>query len=821
MRDAANRVHISDGLRRALAAFLIVPLLSVSAGCQSAPAAKPESPSGRTGPTVIHIGSKVIRSGVKRLGMNMSGQSYYDSGQMLRDLTFRNPGFEGEIWQTVLECKFVKSDACADSDEWSWWPEGFAKGGTFEFFWGAAKGQKGVVSASAPAAAKAHQGVWVSFGNLPVHPQVGDYYILRMKHPGNAAAGWNVETTSGATVDTELKDLSKNSPGKQALRIEASKPYQTATILTGFDTWDNKSFVQMKGSYTLSFRAKGIAGTRELTATVTRLSQNYGNMTYLTHRTPLTTEWQDYKFTFQAHESGNYVGPVHVQIAVNSASLLLDDVSLTEAAADDNPTAFRNAVVTRLRELKPGILRYMDNGTSFGSTIDNLIAPPFARERSGYSEGNKVQEDIPIGIHEFLVLCQAVKADPWISLPVGMTPVEARNLTQYLAAPATTPYGAKRAKLGQAEPWTKVFGAIHLELGNETWNWGSFPGEGIPEAKAYATRVGEVFGAMRAAPLFEATKFDLVMDGWYAVPWWTEQGLTAVKTHADSIDMAPYTFDSYNDASSNEVIFGPMFAEGEFRDSLPNGLVMQNTKLAAKFGLKLDVYEVNLGGLGGKATQKDLDVAFPSVGAGVSVAEHMLLMMRDSNVNVQALFCLPEYANGFFNPDHPGSKDLMKLWGTVVDMGGQTNRVRPTFLAEQLANEAILPKMVETVHSGANPTWDQAGTTNAILNDQKIQMKGVHLLQSFAFADGGHSSLVIFNLSRDTALTITLAGAGAPKGVDVKMSRLTSAKITDSNEDSEKVKIQRETLTSFDASALYSLPPFSMTVLEWDSAAQK
>jgi hypothetical protein len=45
-------------------------------------------------------------------------------------------------------------------------------------------------------------------------------------------------------------------------------------------------------------------------------------------------------------------------------------------------------------------------------------------------------------------------------------------------------------------------------------------------------------------------------------------------------------------------------------------------------------------------------------------------------------------------------------------MGGQTNLRRPQFLAEQLANTAILPTMLAISVTGANPTWDQPKSAN-------------------------------------------------------------------------------------------------------------
>ncbi len=794
---------------RILPVLILLPLLASTAGCQPKSAA-PTQASNPNGPTSINISSKILRSNVKRLGMNMSGQSFYDSGLMLRDLTFRNPGFEGQIWQTILQCKFVNGDSCADNDEWSGWPVDFAKGGTFEFFYGAAKGEAGIVAGNTVAASAQHQGVWVNFGRLAVHPQVGDFYIVRMKMPGNAPAGWRISAENGATVTTEFHDISPNSPGKQAVRLEASaNQAQFAAVTADLDTWEDHSFVQLKGTYTLSFRAKTLSGKNGFSAMVTRLSKRHGNITYLDKEARLTNQWQDFKFTFDGREDGGYNGPIAVTLGIRGGSALLDDASLVESAAPDNPTAFRNAVVDRLRELHPGILRYMDNGTSFGSSIDNLLAVPYARQRAGYSEGPKEQLDIPIGINEFLVLCQAVKADPWISLPAGMTAEGMRHLVEFLSGPASTPYGAKRAALGQSAPWSSVFSSIHLELGNETWNGGSFAGEGIPEPKAYATLVADVFAIAKTAPYYDANKYDLIMDGWFGVPWWNEQELS-IRTHADTIDIAPYTFNLFNDASNTEAIFGPMFAEPEALDSRPTGLVAQQAKVAAKGGVKLAVYEVNLGTTQGNVDQRAIDSAIPSVGAGISVAEHMLLMMRDDNVSVQALFCLPEYVNGFSNSDKPNAKELSPLWGSVIDMGGETNRVRPTFLAEALANTAIDDKMLETTQSGSNPTWDQPESPNA-----KIKLAGAHQIQSFAFTDGTHASVVLFNLTRNASLPVVFSGAVTPHGT-VKVGRLTSANITDSNEKYENVKTKNGTLENFDPNAPYSLPPFSMTVLTWD-----
>ncbi len=143
--------------------------------------------------------------------------------------------------------------------------------------------------------------------------------------------------------------------------------------------------------------------------------------------------------------------------SISGGQIYLDDVALTEPAAANNPTAFRNAVVDTLKTLQPGVLRFMDGGADFASTTDNMLAVPFARQRAGYSEGQTEQDDISIGLHDFLVLSQTVGAEPWYTVPAGISAADMQNLIQYLAGDASTPYGAIRASLGQSAPWTSVF----------------------------------------------------------------------------------------------------------------------------------------------------------------------------------------------------------------------------------------------------------------------------------------------------------------------------------------------------------------------------
>lgn len=760
-----------------------------------------------TGATEINIGTKVKTASVKRLGINLSGQSYYDSGQMLRNLIFRNPGFEGELWQSILVCKTVTPTSCTNDNPWNQWPKDFIKGARYEFIYGAAKGQTGTVTGM-QTADQANRGITVGLGNIGVKPAVGDYFIVRMQMPGNPQAGWWPGTSGGATLTPEYADLAPGTAGKQAVRMTAAKSGQSASMTSYFDSFAGHSFVQLNGGYTLSFRAKGTGGENQLSVSVGRIGSNQGNITYLTQNVTLGNAWKSYSYHFTAAEKG-VIGTAAVTFSVSGSSALLDDAALIEDAAADNPTAYRNAVVTRLRALRPGVLRYMDNGTDFGSTIDNMLAIPFGRMRAGNSERINLQEDVPVGLHEFLVLCKTVGAEPWFTVPAVVTPAEMKNLIQYLGGDSSTHYGSIRTGLGQAAPWTSVFPTIHLEFGNETWNVISFPGEKISDPVAYGSRTGLIFTAAKTAPEYNSAKFDLIMDGWAAVPWWSQQELQAA-SNVDTIDAAPYLFNTLNDYRSNEAIFGPMFAQPEQVDSTAGGYMAQQaqTAAAASHPVKLAVYEVNLSTVQGTAPQSVLNSVIPSLGAGLAVVDHMLTMMRDDGVVLQSLFALPEYENGFNNTGG-GQSESIKLWGSIVDMGGQSNASRPQFLAEQLANTAIAGNLMETIQTGANPTWKQAQSAN-----DNIALAKAHYLQSFAFRSGTTNTLIVFNLHRTQALSVTFSGTNAPRG-KVTMGRLTSAHLTDTNETQNSVSIKTTVLPSLNPSVPTSLPPFSMTVFTW------
>ncbi len=755
------------------------------------------------GPTVIHVSPTILHQDVKRLGMNLGGEDFYDSQQILKNLVSRNPGFEGLEWQTVIPCGKVTPTSCTDGANSGSWPEGFLDGGSYEVITGAASGQTGAILHSTGANDK--MGAVIQFAAAAKTPAAGDYIVVRKTTEGDATAGWDPQLIGGATISTESKDLPPHSPGKQAVRLSAPRNDQGASLKQYFDSTPGRSYVQMRGPYVVRFRAKGLGGNNSLSVYLERAWAG-GDGPVFRQSVPLSAGWTDYTLPFEAHEPTGAVGTVAFGFSVSGGSALVDDVSLSEAGS--NGTAFRNDVVSVLERLQPGVLRYMDSGGNWGSSLDNMLAPEWGRKRAGYNRYFSTSGDIPIGLHDFLVLCEKIGAEPWYSMQLGMSNRDVSNLMEYLGGPVSTKYGAIRASLGHPEPWTKTFRTIHLEYGNEAWN-SAQPGASMTDANAYSDRVSKVFGLVRSSPAYATGHFNLIANGQVVNTYLTKAILDKAKGF-DTIDIAPYTFSTFADDSSIERIFGPMFAEPQMMDTFSAGVVHKqaNTVATAQHRVNLAVYETNIGTVDGTASQESLDSVVPSLGAGIASSDHMLLMLRDLGITVQNTFQLAGGGYHFNDTSGKNRNETSPVWAVVVDMGGPAKRVRPSFLAQQLANRAIRPTMLTTVIGGEDPIWNQTKSAN-----DNIELAHVHELQSFAFTDGKTNTLILLNLSRTTPRTVALDGACAPQGT-VAVETLTSAKITDTNEHEDKVRIvDREEHDVSPGKSAFTLPPFSMTSL--------
>ena len=611
-----------------------------------------------------------------------------------------------------------------DENATSAWQEDFWTGASYEFVWGAANGRSGIV-AKFERSSSSRPGV-LRFRDEGAAPAAGDYVVLRKDVPGNGTAGWWPRSCCGGSVQTESTDLSPESPGAQAVRISSSSSGAQAAVASYFDSLPGRSFVRLQGAYNLLFRAKSLGGERLLTVDIGRASRTEGSR-YLARTLAVAPVWKRYSLGFDANQGAADAGTAHVSFTATHSDILLDDVSLIPVRLGaGKKTAFRDEVVKALLQLRPGLLRYW--GGQLGDTLENQLAPEFARRRAGYSAWQTQEDSIRYGLHDFLELCRVVAAEPYYVVPTTFSQQEMSDLIEYLAGSPHTHYGAVRASLGQSDPWTTVFPRVHLEFGNEAWN-ASFRGATLENSTAYGERASALFAVAKRRAGDAASHLDLIVGG-QAVNWERNREILAASRGFDSFAVAPYQMNAIDAAGTQAELFGPMLAEPQ-AITAPTGFMGRNRALLPA-GKQLTVYEVNVSTTGGAISQSDLDRLIPSLGSGLAVIENMLLTMRDLRVKNQMFWSLPQYML------KRSDGKSVKLFGAVVDMG-VTNQKRPVFLAMQLANEAIAGELVDVRQGGGNPAWTQQALNG-------VPRTAAHFIESFAFRDGERRSLILLNL---------------------------------------------------------------------------
>ncbi|MCC6488521.1 MAG: hypothetical protein IT364_13575 [Candidatus Hydrogenedentes bacterium] len=774
----------------------------------------PAGSESRPEPTVISITGNVIVPKAKRLGINLGGRSPYGASQIIKNL-IPNPGFESAVYGSVLHADAKATGTRVPQAFWvTEWnheqygigqPEGFWDGADYEIVYGPAKGRRGTVKRFT---LENNQNVFYLDQPGPA-PQEYDVLLVRKELKGIFVG----TRMSENTVDTA--SIRPESPGKQSLHLSASgsptwNVYLDSEWRDG-DVTAGKLLV-IEGPWRFAFWARGGESGGQLRARFYR----EGETEFVNEVLTLSPEWQLYEFAFDAapgvdRNDGYREGDYHPLLVASvtlegaTAEAWLDDATL-ERTDQSNPTVFTEALVERLRELRPGVIR--DWSTQLGETLENQLAEPWARKTAGFSPKQRAGGDFSYSLHEFLELCEALGAEPWYVIPPSFSPEDMRGLTEYLAAPAdgAHPFADRRSALGHPAPWTDAFPQIHLEYGNEMWGAASGSDPFFGASALGGVRLGEIasdrFALLKAHPAFRAENFDLIIGGQYYFPGRQEE-IQSNSTEHDTVALAPY-FGGLDTHDTPANMYYPLFArpfedaaKGKLRESA--GLIQhagRNTGMA--------IYEINFHTTGGDIPNDVRNDFVTGAGGTLALPLHMLVYQRDFGIRAQCAFTALQYSFDM------GSKNYVRLWGMLRDIAA-TGRKRPTWLGVELANQIIQGDMIETLQSGPNPSWYQEAL-NGLEHDVDVTY-----IQSFAFREGDAFSAILFNLSLEFAMDVSIE-TPAPPSHEATMLRLSPASIGDDNEDRERLTIETRTLDDFRFPYPLALPPHSVTALRWTTA---
>ena len=123
---------------------------------------------------------------------------------MMKNLIYRNPGFEGMMYRSILVCGKATATTCTDDNEYTEQGTGFWSSASYRVLSGKSAGMSGTVVSSAKNPSSCSGcGQIVTF-DQSVNAAVGDYFVVTKYFPGHGDQGWWDNTSGGGTISTEV-----------------------------------------------------------------------------------------------------------------------------------------------------------------------------------------------------------------------------------------------------------------------------------------------------------------------------------------------------------------------------------------------------------------------------------------------------------------------------------------------------------------------------------------------------------------------------------------------------------------------------------------
>ena len=227
-------------------------------------------------------------------------------------------------------------------------------------------------------------------------------------------------------------------------------------------------------------------------------------------------EWGKHSFEFVAPEvpEKGAAAAEHVLSFEGPGTLWVDNLVVYDTSME--PFAVRPEAVEAMAAFRPGPVRIWSGHTNilWGTTLDNWTDPE-ASTKTAWSTDHGVEPGTQFKLPTALAFCERTGGTPWLIVHPSFSEAEWQGLVEYLAGPADSPYGRKRAEQGRAEPWTDAFDVIRVELGNETWN-GMFQPWTFAGPDQFGRFAEYFFAQARASPHFGRArgKVEFVVGGW-------------------------------------------------------------------------------------------------------------------------------------------------------------------------------------------------------------------------------------------------------------------------------------------------------------------
>ena len=823
--------------------------------------------------TTVRIANDVLVADTISLGINLGGDSYYGPGVLLKVRDAEN--FEGTSYRQIHQGTLFKDGFAScwgrlPLYEKTGWADLMRNGGQYTLISGPAKWRTGkittVSSRTLTCWRNQVEGLFFAFDTEIVLPDdnsipemgllVENLEPVKQGHLGKPGSYWgpsrncSIENdnppesfgyTSLAMDGTETEATFRLSTHKQEYanlnglwkyrfwaKVKEGKPQVVISsgkygAVQGVDLsvseWSETQEIEFYSAFPefLEFYENGQKET-DIGEDFAKTFVMFGSE--IKHPVEMTaSDWKQYEVTLQIHDvpeqTPNGGSPfLDFRISVTDGILLVDDLEV-KMVGDKNPTAFRDEIVTALKSYNPGVIRKLQMG---GNTLESTIMPRLKSYRGTYNFYSKVgSEEIrslqSYGLHEFYELAEYVGSEPWFSLPGTMTQEEMAQFIEYLAAPATVGWGKRRAELGHPIPWTDSLRKIHVEIGNEAWNT-FFQGSGFNGADYWH----DLFATAKDSPYYHENII-LHAAGQKYSSWMANRILTNTP-NADRYAIAPYQLHTLNQGDvelfqNDEELFSWLFARSLYEidnSMLGHKEVMNDT------GVEYSIYEINHHTLKGDVEHELRNHIVSSLGAGLNISNTMLQLLKKYKIRTQAFFNFSQFS---FNMKFYHLDDFnVRLWGSGINFRQGYERYRPTWLANELVNKVLAGNLLETLHTGANPTRTVRGIFE--YNGVPETKNGFPEILSYAFANGKKRGLILYNVSttRPHVVSIEFDGNHNALNASAKSELLTASSVAANNEpeNSEpQVHVVKTTIDGFQSGIRIRLPQHSLRVISWES----
>ena len=776
--------------------------------------------------TIITVTDKVLVEDCTPFGVNLSARGLLKKPVELNfEGTSHRVCLNGEIFRDGYVCYTVGEGACKYSHVDKFWP-----GGTILILSGPARGQKRTIAraelreaATWPWHVSRQEKTIVAFlafdkpiEGLPEDKRVDLRAVRKARGNVNAAFAEDPLKNVGALVEKSYlsvgwcgrsRSFLPDTKCKKLTAVQGDTPPGSfgvsALLVDPGDVQASLRFpmfqaaqVECNGVYQVSFWVKARGGAPRLTvgwdSPADIPSKDVG----------ATAEWKKHELKFDLR--GKFAAGAKgksgatAQITIQGGTVLLDDIAMW-LEGDKNPTPFRDEIVDVLNEANVGVLRLLQEG---GDTMRNTLSPRLQQHSYDgsvwHAKGDPTKRSWFSGqrhytLHELYSLCEYLGCEPWYVLPGTLYPEEIDTYIEYVGAAADLGAGKLRAAQGHLEPWTGTLGRMHVEFGNEIWNFmgeykvSSYDGpdywEGlIRRAKDSPHYKDNVTFVMGTANIDVVPSADRVMRrAPYIIHNLPQEELDRHETPEDL-----YRW-----------VFGYALLQNTF-----GGSITDTAQKVLAAGKELAIYEVNYHATNPDDTLATRNEIVTSVAGGVNLMNSMLSMVKLHHVRTQCFFTFM------------GQYYQTRLWGGVICTRRGSQRYRPTWLGLMLANKVLGGDLIETAHTGKDPKFTAVGKPGR--KWAKVAEQQFPCLYSYAFRQQDKRGLVLVNLDLTGPQTVELRfpedAAGAAR---TWLLNGPTFRANNEPEHEAQVHITEGTIADFRSGQSVTLPPCAAMAIEW------